>query len=345
MTSSDSKLKIIECVPNFSEGRDQKTFEAIKAAINSTKDVKLLSLEPDADYNRVVVTMAGNEIGILNGALNACRAAAAHIDMTKHKGEHPRLGAIDIVPFVPVANVTTEECVKISEKFAEIISAELKIPVYLYEHAARKPERKSLPTIRQGEYEGLQEKLKDINWLPDFGEPVFNPKLGGMVTGSRFFLIAYNVNINSTNIKYAKEVGEILRESGYAKRDKNGNVIKIDGKSVKVPGRLKEVKGMGVLLEKYNLTQVSMNLTNFNVTPMHIAFEEVKNEAKRLGVEINGSEIVGLVPLESMLQAGKFYTNGKETDEKRLVEAAIENLGLNSLHPFKPEEKIIEYMI
>jgi len=338
-------MKIIECVPNFSEGKDQKIFEAIKEAVAKTKDVKLLSLEPDGDYNRVVVTLAGNENGILNGTLNACRTAASMIDMRTHQGEHPRLGAIDVVPFVPIANVTTVECVKISEEFARIISQDLKVPVYLYEHAARKPDRKSLTSIRQGEYEGLKEKLKDPNWKPDFGEAVFNPKLGAIVTGSRFFLIAYNVNIKSTNVKYSKEIAEILRESGYAKRDEKGNVIKVDGKIVKVPGRLKEFKGMGVALEKYNCTQVSINLTNYNVTPMHLAFEEVKKESKQLGVEVNGSEIVGLVPLDAMLQAGKFYTQGKETNEKKLVETVIENLGLSTLHPFKPEEKIIEYMI
>lgn len=338
-------MKIIECVPNFSEGKNPETFEAIKQAIDSTKDVKLLSLEPDADYNRVVVTMAGNEIGILNGAVNACKAAAENIDMTTHKGEHPRLGAIDIVPFVPVANTTTEECVKISEQFAEIISKDLNVPVYLYENAARKPERKSLSSIRQGEYEGLPGKLKDPDWLPDYGKAEFNPKLGAIVTGSRFFLIAYNVNIKSADAKYAKEIGEILRESGYSKRDESGKIITVDGKAVKIPGRLKEVKGMGVALEKYNISQVSMNLTNYNITPIHVAFEEVKKEAARLGVQVDGSEVVGLVPLESLIQAGKFYTNGKETKEQKLVEAAIENLGLSALHPFKPEEKIIEYLL
>jgi glutamate formiminotransferase / formiminotetrahydrofolate cyclodeaminase len=338
-------MKIIECVPNFSEGKNQNTFEAIKQAVSGIEDVKLLSLEPDADYNRVVVTLAGNEKSILEGTLNACRAAASNIDMRTHKGEHPRLGAIDVVPFVPVANVTTEECVKISKEFARIISQELNVPVYLYENAASKPDRKSLSSIRQGEYERLEEKLKDQNWIPDFGKAEFNPKLGAIVTGSRFFLIAYNVNIQSIDVKFAKDIGEILRESGYAKRDENGNVIKVNGKSVKVPGRLKEVKGMGVALEKYNISQVSMNLTNYNITPMHIAFEEVKKEAERLGVEVNGSEIVGLVPLEAMLQAGKYYSNSKEKDDKFLVEIAIEKLGLSALHTFNPEEKIIEYMV
>jgi len=338
-------MKIIECVPNFSEGNNPDLFDAVKESVRQISNVKLLSLEPDADYNRVVVTLAGDESGILNGTVAACKTAAQFIDMRRHKGEHPRLGAIDVVPFVPVSNVTTDECVKISEEFGRIISSELNVPVYLYESAARKADRKSLSSIRQGEYEGLEEKLKDPNWVPDFGMPVFNPKLGAIVTGSRFFLIAYNVNIKSADVKFSKEIGEVLRESGYAKRDENGAVIKVDGKSVKVPGRLKEVKGMGVLLEKYNISQVSMNLTNYNVTPVHLAFEETKKEAARLGVEVNGSEIVGLVPLESMLQAGRYYTGGKESDEKRLVEAAIDNLGLSALHPFKPEEKIIEYMI
>jgi len=338
-------MKIIECVPNFSEGKNQMTFDIIKEAINKTKNVKLLNLEPDADYNRVVVTMAGNAESILAGALNACRTAAALIDMRNHKGGHPRLGAIDVVPFIPVAESSAEECVKIAETFGNIISQDLNVPVFLYESAARNPDRKSLSNIRKGEYEGLKEKLKDPNWQPDFGESFFNPKLGAIITGARFFLIAYNVNIKSSDVKYATEIGEELRESGHPKRGLNGAIIKINGKTERIPGRLKELKAMGVMLEKYNITQVSMNLTNYKVTPLHTAFEEVKKEASRLGVEVNGSEIVGLVPLESMLQAGTFYTNGTEKDEKKLVEAAIENLGLSALHPFKPEEKIIEYLL
>lgn len=338
-------MKIIECVPNFSEGRNNTAFEAIKKYAADVKDVKLLSIEPDADYNRVVVTLAGNEEGIINGAVAVCKAACENIDMRNHKGEHPRLGACDVVPFVPVKDVTMEECVRISEKFGEIIAKELNLPVYLYEQAARKPERKSLSNIRQGEYEGLEEKLKDPAWHPDFGQPVFNAKLGALVTGARFFLVAYNVNLETKDLAPSKEIAELLRESGYSKRDAEGKIIKVDGKPVKVPGRLKEVKGMGVALEKYGITQVSMNLTNYNVTPIHVAFEEVKKEAARFGVKVNGSEIVGLVPLEALIQAGKFYTGNKANNEKELVEAAIENLGLSTLNPFKPEEKIIEYMI
>ena len=338
-------MKIIECVPNFSEGVNTETFEAIKNALTSIENVKLLSLEPDKDYNRVVVTLVGDEVGIVNGAVAVSKAAAEFIDMRNHKGEHPRLGAIDVVPFIPVKNVTTEECVKLAEKFGDIISEDLNVPVYLYEDAARKTERKNLSDIRKGEYEGLQEKLKNPEWFPDFGTNEFNPKLGAIVTGARFFLIAYNVNIKSTDGKFAKEIAEILRESGRPKRDENGTVIKVDGKTIKEPGRLKCFKGMGVSLEKYNLTQVSINLTNYNVTPIHVAFEEVKKEAKRLGVEVTGSEIVGLVPLEAVLQTGKFYSDGKSLSEEELVNLAIDKLGLSSLNPFLPREKIIDYMI
>ncbi len=338
-------MKIIECVPNFSEGKNENTFNAIKDAISKTEGVKLLNIEPDADYNRVVVTMAGDENGILEGAVNASKAAAEFIDMTTQKGKHPRLGAIDVVPFIPVKNATMEDCVKIAEKYGERISKELQVPVYLYEDAARKPERKSLPDIRKGEYEGLEEKLKNPEWLPDFGEAKFNPKLGAIVTGARFFLIAYNANIKSTDVNIAKEIAETLRESGRAKRDVQGNIIKINGKTIKEPGRLQHVKGMGVSLEKYNITQVSMNLTNYNVTPLHTAFEEVKKEAERLGAEIGGSEIVGLVPLEAILKAGRFYSDDDTTDEKYLVNLAIEKLGLSSQNLFIKEEKIIDYMI
>lgn len=338
-------MKIVECVPNFSEGKNEHTFEMMKKSLAGISNCKLLSFEPDADYNRVVVTMAGDEHGILEGALAISRTAAQLIDMTKHKGEHPRMGAIDVVPFVPIKNITMQECVKISEAYAEQASKELNIPIYLYEAAAKKPERQNLANIRKGEYEGLTEKLKDGNWQPDYGTNVFNPKLGGTVTGARFFLIAYNVNLKSEDVKYAKEIGETLRESGYVKKDENGNVIKVNGQSVKIPGRLKSVKGMGVALEKYKMTQVSMNLTNYNVTPIHVAFEETKKEAERLGVEVTGSEIVGLVPLEALLLAGKYYSQGKTLDEKSLVELAIEKLGLNDLHPFIKTEKVIDYMI
>ncbi len=338
-------MKIIECVPNFSEGKNKETFKTISDGINSTAGVKLLNLEPDGDYNRVVVTMAGNETGIIEAAVEACKAAAANIDMRNHKGEHPRLGAIDVVPFVPVKNATMADCVKIAETFGERISKELNLPVYLYEQAARKPERENLSNIRKGEYEGLEEKLKDPQWKPEFGNAEFNPKLGALVTGARFFLIAYNVNIKSTDVSYSKEIAEILRESGRPKRDAQGNIVKVNGKTVRIPGRLKNFKGMGVSLEKYNITQVSINLTNYEITPLHVAFEEVKKEAARLGVEVNGSEIVGLVPLEALLQAGRFYSKDNNLNENDLVDLAIEKLGLSTLNTFEKKQKIIDYMI
>jgi glutamate formiminotransferase len=338
-------LKIIECVPNFSEGKNEATFAKIVEAIAKIPGVKLLNLEPDADYNRVVVTLAGDEKAIVEGAVAASVAAAKNIDMREHKGEHPRLGAIDVVPFVPVKNVTMEECVELSHQFGKQISAELNVPVYLYEASAKKPERGNLSNIRKGEYEGLEEKLKDPEWSPDYGTTEFNQKLGAIVTGARFFLVAYNVNILSDDVKYAKEIAETLRESGRPQRDSEGKVIKKDGKNVIIPGRLKAVKGMGVSLEKHNITQVSMNLTNYTVTPIHIAFEEAKKEAERLGVRTNGSEIVGLVPLEALVISGKYYAEGKEMTDDELADLAIDKLGLSRLNPFIKEQKIIDYMI
>ncbi len=338
-------MKIIECVPNFSEGKVNETFYIMRESLSKIQGCKLLSLEPDSDYNRVVVTMVGNENKILEGAVAISKAAAKNINMEKHKGKHPRLGAIDVVPFIPVKNSSMEECVKISEQYAYIISKELDVPVYLYENSAKNDVRKNLSTIRKGEYEGLEEKLKDPNWKPDFGPIKFNSKLGAIVTGARPFLIAYNVNIKTEDIYYSKEISEILRESGKPQRDSSGKIIKENGETLRIPGRLKCVKAMGVSLEKYRMTQVSINLTNYHVTPIHVAFEEVKKEAKRLGAEVYGSEIVGLVPLEALLMAGKYYSEGRYKDESSLVDIAIERLGLNQFVPFNKMEKIIDYMI
>lgn len=338
-------MKIIECVPNFSEGKRSETFDAMSLAVKDIPNVKLLSLEPDADYNRVVVTLAGDDKGILDGAVAISRAAAQSIDMRLHKGEHPRLGAIDVVPFVPVRNATMEECVQLSEQYAKIISEDLNVPVYLYEEAARRPERRTLANIRKGEYEGLEEKLKSDVWKPDYGTCDFNQKLGAIVTGARFFLIAYNVNLKTPDISYAKEISERLRESGRPKRDESGNIVKENGVTVRIPGRLRTVQAMGVFLEKYNITQVSMNLKNYNVISLHQAFEEVKEEAARMGIETDGSEIVGLVPLEALIKAGEFYAGAKMDSEETLVNIAIDRLGLSTLNPFSAHNKIIDYMI
>ena len=338
-------MKIIECVPNFSEGKNKDTFEYMRNSIKGIQNVSILGLEPDGDYNRVVVTLAGDAKGILEGTLAISLAAASKIDMRKHHGAHPRIGAIDVVPFVPVKNTTMDECVAISKEYGKLLSEKLHIPVYLYEEASDKPWRKSLSDIRKGEYEGLQAKLFNEHWYPDFGDNTFNAKSGATVTGARFFLVAYNVNIQFPEIVYAKEIAEILRESGRVKKDSGNNPVKVDGKTMKEPGRLKNVKGMGVFLEKYGITQVSMNLTNYTVTPIHVAFEEAKKEASRLGIKVSGSEIVGLVPLEALLLAGKYYAGDHSYDEKSLVDIAVEKLGLNDLNPFDPQTKIIDYMI
>jgi len=330
--------KIVECVPNFSEGRDNAIIEAIVEPIRNTKGVKLLGVDPDKDYNRVVVTFAGEPESVLEAAFRAAKRAIELIDMTKHKGEHPRIGAVDVVPFVPIKGVTMAECVELSNRFAKRAAEAFGLPVYLYEESARNEKRKPLSNIRQGEYEGLPEKLKDPDWQPDYGPAVFVPRSGAIVTGARFFLIAYNVNLRTTDKEIANEIAKKIRESGYKTTNEKGE-------TVRVPGRLKSVKAIGVYLDNYKITQVSMNLTNYTVTPPHIAYEEVKKEAKLLGVEVSGSEIIGLVPEEALLMAGRFYSKQKDLPPAELIQSAIDGLGLSDLYPFEPDKKIIEYML
>lgn len=328
---------IVECVPNFSEGRDRAVIDAIAAAARSAPGVTLLSVEPDADYNRCVVTFVGPPGPVAEAAFRATEKAAALIDMRKHSGEHPRLGATDVVPFVPVSGVSMEECVKLAEGFGKRVAAELGIPVYLYEEAARTPERRNLAAIRKGEYEGLGAKLADPAWKPDFaGAPGVHERSGATVTGARFFLIAYNVNLATADKGIAHEIALRIRESGRTLKDPAGVTTKI-------PGSLKAVKAMGVLLERLNIAQVSINLTNFTVTPPHAAFEEVRKEAADLGTGVNGSEVVGLIPREALLMAGRFY--GGTGDDAALIRTAVERLGLSSIDPFVPGKKIIEDMI
>ena len=312
---------------------------AIAESIRRVAGVKLLSVEPDKDYNRSVVTLIGEPQAVQEAAFRAMKTAAELIDMRQHKGEHPRLGATDVVPFVPISGVTMEDCVKLANELGKRVAEELNIPIYLYEEAARTPERRNLATIRKGEYEGLSAKLKDTTWLPDYGKPVFNEKSGATVTGARFFLIAYNVNLNTNNKDQAHEIALRIRESGRTQKDEKGN-------SVKIPGLLKSVKAMGVLLERLNIAQVSINLTNYIVTPPHVAFEEVTKQAKTLGIEGTGSEIVGLIPKEALMLAGKYYSGNKvPSSEDETIRLAIERLGLSQIEPFDPKKKIIEYMI
>lgn len=342
--------QIVECVPNFSEGRDKRIINAISEAVRRTPEARLLDVDPNGDYNRTVFTFVGTPEGILQAAVNAFDAAAELIDMSVHKGEHPRQGAADVVPFVPVRGVTMEDCVKLAEAFGKTIAEKHQLPVYLYEEAARTPQRRNLATIRKGEYEALPEKLKRPEWTPDFGPATFNAKLGATVTGARFFLIAYNVNVKDPDPAKAHKIALTIRESGYAQRNEKGEIIRDEnGKAIKIPGKLKAVKGLGVPLEEYRISQVSMNLVNYNITPPHVAYEAVLEEAKRVNAKITGSEIVGLTPLEPLLLAGRFYRAKKgepeNVPEEELVQEAIAGLGLSDLYPFEPDKKVIEYLI
>lgn len=317
-----------------------KIINAVAESIRQVRNVKLLSAEPDKDYNRCVVTFVGEPDAVKEAAFQATKTSAELIDMRNHKGEHPRLGATDVVPFVPVSGVTMEDCVRLANDFGKRVAEELGIPIYLYEEAARTPDRKNLANIRKGEYEGLAEKLKDPAWLPDYGKPIFNARSGATVTGARVFLIAYNVNLSTANKEVAHEIALRIRESGRTIKDETGM-------SKKIPGSLRAVKAMGVLLEQHNIAQVSINLTNYNITPPHVAFEEVRKEARTLGIDAIGSEVVGLIPKEALLIAGRFYDNirAQNLTDDYLIQSAIEKLGLSQLGQFEPKKKIIEYMI
>ena len=322
---------------------------AIADSIRAVENVRLLNVEPDKDYNRVVVTFVGEPDAVVEAAFRASKTAAEKINMRSHKGEHPRMGATDVCPFVPVRGVTMEDCAGLANKYGKRVAEELHIPIYLYGGAARQPERKLLSDIRKGEYEGLEEKLRDPHWLPDYGEPVFNAQSGATVTGARTFLIAYNVNLSTNDVALANEIAQRIRESGRVKKDAAGTTVKDErGNAVRIPGSLKAVQAMGVLLERANIAQVSINILDFGITPIHTVFEEVRKEAGSLGAEATGSEIVGLIPLDALLQAGRFYAKQKgmnATNEKELIALSIESLGLSELEPFVPEKKIIEYQL
>ncbi|RJP82177.1 MAG: glutamate formimidoyltransferase [Candidatus Zixiibacteriota bacterium] len=342
--------KIVECVPNFSEGRNREVIDRIADAVRRTEGAKLLDVDPNVDYNRTVFTFVGTPEGVLQAALAAFAAGAEGIDMSGHKGEHPRMGAADVVPFIPVRGVSMADCVALSERFGAEIAQRFSLPVYLYEHAARSPQRRNLAEVRKGEYEGLPEKLQDPQWLPDFGHAVFNPKLGATITGARIFLIAYNANVRDPNPDKAQEIALRIRESGRVKRGPDGKILKDEaGNKIVIPGKLKAVKAMGVALEEYKISQVSINLVDYHVTPPHIAYEAVKEEAATLDAVVSGSEIVGLTPLEPLLMAGAYYCQLNHlpppATDAELVEAGIRGLGLSDLYPFDANKKIIEYMI
>lgn len=340
-------MKLVECVPNFSEGRDKEKIKAITQEIERTPEVKLLDVDPGESTNRTVVTFIGSTEGVKEAAFRAIRKASELIDMRVHQGAHSRIGATDVCPFVPVSGVTMDDCVRLARALGERVAKELGIPVYLYEEAATRPERRNLAAIRAGEYEGLPEKLKNPEWRPDFGDAVFNPRSGASVIGAREFLIAYNINLNTRDRRLAHEIALNLRESGRAKRDAEGNIIRdAEGKAVTVPGRFKHVKAVGWYIEDYGVAQISINFTNYKETPVHAVFDEAAREAEKLGLRVTGSELVGLIPKEALLMAGRYYLDrqGKSpgVPERELIRTAVVSLGLNDVSPFDADKKIIE---
>jgi glutamate formiminotransferase / formiminotetrahydrofolate cyclodeaminase len=334
-------MQLIECVPNFSEGKDLNIIKQITNEIETVDGVKLLNVDPGKATNRTVVTFVGSPKAVVEAAFRAIKKAGELIDMSKHKGEHPRMGATDVCPLIPIANISMEETAKYAQQLAARVGDELKIPVYLYEDAQPKKERNNLSVIRAGEYEGFFKKINQPEWKPDFGPSEFDANRGATVIGARDFLVAYNVNLNTTSVRRANAIAFDVREAGRTKIE--------NGKTISVPGTLKNVKAIGWYIEEYGIAQISMNLTNINVTPVHIAFDEVCKKADARGIRVTGSELVGLIPLKAMLDAGKYFLKKQKrsvgVSEKELIKIAIKSMGLDELTPFKPEERIIEYML
>lgn len=334
--------KLIECVPNFSEGNDLGIIRQITDRIESVDGIKLLNVDPGKATNRTVVTFVGEPEAVVEAALRGIKKAAELIDMSKHKGEHPRMGATDVCPLIPIAGITMEETVVYAKMLAEKVGKQLSIPVYLYEEAQSNASRKNLSVIRAGEYEGFFTKIKKDEWKPDFGPLEFPEKSGATVIGARDFLVAYNVNLNTTSVRRANSVAFDIRENGRKVQNEKGEEIV-------QPGSCKSVKAIGWFIEEYGIAQVSMNLTNINITPLHIAFDECVKSAYQRGMRVTGSELVGLVPLKSLTDAGKYFLTKQNrsvgVSEKELVRIAIKSLGLDELSPFNPEERVIEYQL
>jgi glutamate formiminotransferase/formiminotetrahydrofolate cyclodeaminase len=341
-------MKLVECVPNFSEGRDQGKIRQIAREIETTPGVKLLDVDPGESTNRTVVTFIGGPAEAAEAAFRAIKKASEVIDMRFHKGAHSRIGATDVCPFVPVSGVTMDECVELARALGWRVADELGIPVYFYEEAATREDRRNLASIRSGEYEGLPEKMKDPAWAPDCGAPLFNPGAGATVIGAREFLIAYNINLNTRDRKLANEIALDIRESGRAQRDKDGNIVRdASGAPVKLPGRFPHVKAVGWYIEDYGIAQISINFTNYKITPIGVVFDEVRSQAAALGLRVTGSELVGLIPKEALLAAGRHYLvkqlKSEGVPEKELIRTAALSLGLSDVTPFDPKKKIIEY--
>lgn len=341
--------RIVECVPNFSEGKNKETIKAITSIIERT-GAQILDVDMNPNANRTVVTFAGAPDHVEEAAFQAIRIATDLIDMTAHKGEHPRIGATDVCPFVPISGVTMAECVQMARRLGERVGRELGIPVYLYGEAATTPQRRNLPDIRKGEYEGLPEKLKDPEWKPDFGPAIFVPKSGATIVGAREVLIAYNINLNTRDKTAASRIAVKIREAGGIARDPYGEPLKdANGQNLRIPGLLRDIRAVGWVIEEYGIAQVSINVVNYRRTPLHLIYEEAKRLAADLGVSVTGSEVVGLVPLEALLMAGRFYLERQglspAAPERELVHIAVRSLGLSDVKYFNPSEKIIEYRL
>jgi len=343
--------KVIECVPNFSEGRDPEIIRQITAAIESVEGVSLLNVDPGASTNRTVVTFAGEPQAAVEAAFRGIQRAAELIDMRKQTGAHPRMGATDVCPFIPVSNVSWEEAIACAQELGKRVGEELGIPVYLYEKAAKDPSRSNLSVIRSGEYEGFFEKIKEAAWKPDFGPAVFNEKSGATVIGAREFLVAYNVNLNTRAARRATSVAFDVRENGRVKTDdgtpRGKPILDANGEPVRVPGMLKHVKAIGWYVEEYGFAQVSMNLTNIEETPLHAAFDACNEAASKRGLRVTGSEVVGMLPKKCLVEAGKYFLRKQQwsegASEEELIAIAIRSMGLNELKPFDPKERIIEF--
>ncbi len=341
---------IIECVPNFSEGRDLSIIRQITDEIEKIDGVRLLDVDPGKATHRTVVTFVGHPKAVIEAAYQAIKKAAELIDMSKHSGEHPRMGATDVCPLIPISGISMEETAAYAHELGKRVGETLDIPIFMYESAATKPERQNLATIRAGEYEGMATKLKDPKWYPDYGTNTFNEKAGATVIGARDFLVAYNVNLNTTSVRRANSVAFDVRENGRIQTDAKGkNVLDAQGEPVRIPGTCKSVKAIGWYIEEYGIAQISMNLTNINDTPLHIAFDACCNSAQSRGLRVTGSELVGLVPKSVLIDAGKHFLRQQKRSvgisERELIHIAVRTLGLDELSPFDPSKKVIEYLM
>lgn len=348
--------QLIECVPNISEGRDLNKINEIAKTVETVDGVKLLDIDPGAATNRTVITFVGEPKNVVEAAFLLIKKANELIDMRTHQGEHPRFGATDVCPLVPISGISLEETAAYAKKLGERVGKELEIPVYLYEKAASEEKRKNLANCRAGEYEGLKEKLVNPEWKPDYGLAIFNEKVqksGATAISARDFLVAYNINLNSTSTRRANAVAFDIREAGRVKREGNPitgkKVLDKDGNVVRIPGKLKAVKGIGWYIEEYGIAQISYNLTNISITPVHLAFDETVKAADKRGLRVTGSELIGLIPLKAMLDAADYFLKKQERSlgisEKEKIKIAIKSLGLDDLKPFNPKEKIIEYVL